>query len=71
MKLLWVDDESRSAVWRVGAYELMVNCGADRTFPVGGAELTLATCALETPSGPGGRLSLPRWSAAVLRRPTG
>jgi hypothetical protein len=69
IKLLWVDDASRSAVWRVGAYDLMVNCGADRTFAVGGAELTLATCALEKPSGPQGRLSLPRWSAAVLRYP--
>ena len=71
MKLLWVDDDSLSAVWRVGAYELMVNCGADRTFPVGGAELALATCALEAPSSPDGRLALPPWSAAVLRRPAG
>jgi glycosidase len=66
-----VDDKARSAVWRIGPFELLVNCGdEDRRFSVGEAKLELATCAI--PAGsclPAGQLLLPAWSAAVLRHP--
>jgi hypothetical protein len=69
LELRWVNDEWRSAVWRIGAFELLVNCGPERSFPVGGAEIALATGAPATPCLLAGQLTLPAWSAALLRHP--
>ncbi len=66
LQMQWVDDPSRSASWRLGTLELVVNCGGRRTFDVGGAELKLATCNDGAVELRDGRLALPAWSAAVI-----
>jgi glycosidase len=65
-ELLWVDDESRSAAWRIGSLQLVVNCGEARVFSMGSAVPRFTT--FTSDSGPplAGSLSLPAWSAAVL-----
>jgi glycosidase len=68
-ELNWADDDWRAAAWRIGVYELVVNCGSERAFSVGNAELKLSTNTSETPSLVSGQLTLPAWSAAVLRQP--
>lgn len=67
LKLRWLDDAASAAVWEIGAHELLVNCGADRSFATGDAELVLATQELEPDAPRGSRLLLPAWSAVVLR----
>lgn len=69
IRLSWVDDASRSAAWRIGPFEMVANCGADRTLPGGAGELVLTTCELPADSVRDGRPTLPGWSAAVYRHP--
>ncbi len=68
-ELLWVHDESRSAVWGIGSLRLVVNCGEAREFPVGPATLKLTTASPDSSTMRAGCLSLPAWSAAVLSEP--
>jgi glycosidase len=65
-ELLWVDDESRSAAWRIGSLQLIVNCGEDRVFSIGSAVPRFTTFTSDSSPPLGGSLSLPAWSAAVL-----
>jgi glycosidase len=67
LELQRLDDGSRSATWRLGAFELVVNLGEESRFAVGGAALRLAACGPATPALQAGQLTLPAWSAAVLR----
>jgi hypothetical protein len=65
-ELLWVDDETRSAAWRIGSLQLMVNCGEDRVFSIGSAVPWFTTFTSDSSPPLGGSLSFPAWSAAVL-----
>jgi glycosidase len=67
-KLRWLDDGAGAAQWQIGDFELLVNCGAERLFDIGAAVPVLASQSLQLTVGPGGMLSLPAWSAVVLRQ---
>ncbi len=67
-KLRWLDDGAGAAQWQIGDFDLLVNCGAERLFDIGAAVPVLASQSLQLTVGPGGMLSLPAWSAVVLRQ---
>ncbi len=67
-KLRWLDDGAGAAQWQIGDFDLLVNCGAERSFAIGAAVPVLGSHAAVLEVGPGGMLSLPAWSAAVLRQ---
>ena len=72
-ELLWVDDESRSAAWRIGPIELLVNCGSsDRSVSLNGVKPIMGTSTdVARSSLLSGEFTLPSWSAAIVRHPGG
>jgi hypothetical protein len=67
-KLRWLDDGAGAAQWQIGDFELLVNCGVERSFALGGAVTVLASQSVQLEVDQGGMLSLPAWSAVVLRQ---
>jgi glycosidase len=65
-KLRWLDDGAGAAQWQIGDFDLLVNCGAERSFATGGAVPVLASQSVQLEVDQGGMLSLPAWSAVVL-----
>ena len=65
-KLRWLDDGAGAAQWQIGDFDLLVNCGAERSFAIGGAVPVLASQSVQLEVDQGGMLSLPAWSAVVL-----
>jgi glycosidase len=65
-ELLWVDDGSHSAAWRIGNLQLVLNCGEPRAFSTGRATLKLTTFTPDASATLDGSLMLPAWSGAVL-----
>jgi hypothetical protein len=67
-KLRWLDDGGGAAQWQIGDFDLLVNCGAERSFATGGAVPVLASQSVQLEVDQGGMFSLPAWSAVVLRQ---
>ena len=67
-KLRWLDDGAGVAQWQIGDFDLLVNCGVERSFANGGAVPVLASQSVQLEADQGGTLSLPAWSAVVLRQ---
>jgi len=67
-KLRWLDDGAGVAQWQIGDFDLLVNCGVERSFATGGAVPVLASQSVQLEADQGGTLSLPAWSAVVLRQ---
>ena len=67
-KLLWLDDMGGAAQWQIGDFDLLVNCGAERSFVIGAAVPVMASHSAQPEVGPEGMFSLPAWSAVVLRQ---
>jgi hypothetical protein len=67
-KLRWLDDGAGVAQWQIGDFDLLVNCGVERSFANGGAVPVLASQSVQLEVDQGGTLSLPAWSAVVLRQ---
>jgi hypothetical protein len=67
-KLCWLDDEGGAARWQIGDFDLLVNCGAERSFAIGAAGPVLGSHAAVLEVGPGGMFSMPALSAVVLRQ---
>jgi glycosidase len=67
-KLRWLDDGGGAGQWQIGDFELLVNCGDERLFAMGSAVPVLASHAAQPEAGPENMLSLPEWSAVVLRQ---
>ena len=67
-KLRWLDDGAGAAQWQIGDFDLLVNCGAERSFAIGAAVPVLGSQSAVLEVGPGGMLSLPAWSAVVVRQ---
>jgi len=67
-KLRWLDDGAGAAQWQIGNFDLLVNCGVERSFATGGAVPVLASQSVQLEVGPEGMFSLPAWSAVVLRQ---
>lgn len=67
-KLRWLDDAGGAAQWQIGDFDLLVNCGAERSFAIGAAVPLMGSQAAVLEVGLGGMLSLPTWSAVVLRQ---
>ena len=65
-ELLWVDDGSHSAAWRIGDLRLVLNCGEPRALSIGRATLKLTTFTPDASTTIDGSLMLPAWSGAVL-----
>jgi len=65
-KLRWLDDGAGAAQWQIGDFDLLVNCGAERSFATGGTAPVLASQSVQLEVDQGGMLSLPAWSAVVL-----
>ncbi len=68
-ELDWMDDRSQSAAWRIDNFTLLVNRGEQREVATGAAEIQLATWAVDTAYRQAESLTLPAWSAAVLKNP--
>ena len=66
-KLRWLDDGAGTAQWQIGDFDLLVNCGAERPFAMGGAVPVLASQSLALEVDQGGMVNVPAWSAVVLR----
>ncbi len=69
LQLQRVDDETRTAAWRIGRFELLVNLGDQQVHSLGGSQLRLATFNPGADSLDSGRLELPSLSAAVIAGP--
>jgi glycosidase len=67
-KLRWLDDGGEAGQWQIGDFELLVNCGDERLFAMGSAVPVLASHSAQPEAGPEKMLSLPEWSAVVLRQ---
>ena len=67
-KLRWLDDGAAAALWQIGNFDLIVNGGAERSFAAGAAVPVLATHSSALALDQQGMLSLPAWSAVVLRQ---
>ena len=67
-KLRWLDNGAGAAQWQIGDFDLLVNCGIERSFAIGGAVPVLASQAVQLEVNQGGMLSLPAGSAVVLRQ---
>jgi glycosidase len=67
-KLRWLDDGGGAGQWQIGDFELLVNCGDERLFAMGSAVPVLASHSAQPEAGPENMLSLPAWSAVVLRQ---
>jgi hypothetical protein len=67
-KLRWLDDGAGAAQWQIGDFDLLFNCGAERSFAIGAAVPVMGSQAAVLEVGLGGMLSLPTWSAVVLRQ---
>jgi glycosidase len=67
-KLRSLDDGAGAAQWQIGDFDLLVNCGVERSFATGGAVPVLASQSVQLEVDQGGMLSLPAWSAVVLRQ---
>ena len=67
-KLRWLDDAGGAAQWQIGDFDLLVNCGTERSFAIGAAVPVMGSQAAVLEVGLGGMLSLPAWSAGVLRQ---
>jgi glycosidase len=65
-KLRWLDDGAGAAQWQIGDFDLLVNCGAERSFAIGAAVPVLGSQSVQLEVNQGGMLSLPAWSAVVL-----
>jgi hypothetical protein len=65
-KLRWLDDGAGAAQWQIGDFDLLVNCGAERSFAICGAVPVLASQSVQLEVDQGGMLSLPAGSAVVL-----
>ena len=66
-RLLWLDDGAGTAQWQIGDFDLLVNCGVERSFATGGAVPVLASQSLALEVDQGGMVNVPEWSAVVLR----
>jgi glycosidase len=68
-KLRWLDDGVGAAQWQIGDFDLLVNCGDERLFGMDAAVPVLASHSAQPEVvGPENMLSLPAWSAAVVRQ---
>ena len=67
-KLRWLDDRAGAAQWQIGDFDLLVNCGAERSFAIGAAVPVLGSQSAVLEVGLGGTLSMPAWSAVVSRQ---
>ncbi len=67
-KLRWLDDGGGAAQWQIGDFDLLVNCGAERSFVIGAAVPVMASHSAVLEVGLGGMFSLPALSAVVLRQ---